>query len=107
MSEQVAKKYVPKSSARARETNFGLVLNVSFEASELGKFVKENKNAKGYINLSIVPRKTEGTYGETHSICLDTWEPKARDEAPKQGATSAAKKPAPAAASDDGEEPPF
>lgn len=76
--------YVPKSSARARETKIGQVINLSFEATELGKFVRAHKNQKGYINLSLIPRKEQGKFGETHSIVLDTFEPKAAEVKPKK-----------------------
>ncbi len=96
-------KYVPKSSAKARTTSFGEVIRLSFNAEELGKVVRENKNAKGYINFEVAPRKTVGEYGDTHSIKVDLWEPTPKTEAapaPKAAAKPAAKKaakPAPVA----------
>jgi hypothetical protein len=90
MSEQAKSVYVPKSSAKARDTKIGQVINISFEAVELGKFVRANKNAKGWINLSVLPRKEVGKYGETHSIVLDTFEPKPKADAqPAQAADDA------------------
>lgn len=79
--EKKATVYVPKASAKARDTKIGQVINLSFETAELGKFVKANKNSRGWINLSLIPRKEVGKYGETHSVVLDTFEPKAKDNA--------------------------
>ncbi len=82
--------YVPGSSAKSRDTQFGEVIKLSFKAKEFADFVKANANEKGYINLEVSPRKEVGQYGDTHSVKLDNW-------VPKEGAPSkpAASKPAP------------
>jgi len=86
MSNTNERVYVPGSSAKGRETDFGFCLNLSFKASDLGDFVKKNKNEKGYINLSVTPRKEVGPYGDTHSVSLDTWKPQGEKPAPKASA---------------------
>ena len=91
--------YVPGSSAKSRETNFGEVIKLSFKAAELGKFVNEHKNEKGYINLEIAPRKEVGQYGDTHSVKLDNWTPK-EGAAEKPAAKATAKPKAKPTASD-------
>ena len=98
MSEPI---YVPKASAKERETNFGKVIKLSFKVTDLGAFAKANKNEKDYLNLELVPRKTVGQYGETHSVKLDTWKPDAAKSAGSQssgtGRTAAPKTPEPEA----------
>jgi hypothetical protein len=76
--------YVPGSSAKAKSTQFGEVIKLSFKIEDLGPFAKQHKNAKGYLNLEISPRKAPGKFGDTHSVKLDTWEPK-EDGGQKQG----------------------
>jgi hypothetical protein len=83
MAEQ--KTYVPRCSARA--TTFrdgGSVLRISFDADALIEFVKNHTNAKGRINLGVSKRREEGKYGETHTVWLNTWEPKPKQDAPPQ-----------------------
>lgn len=107
MSDNTArapKVYVPKSSAKARQTSIGEILRISFKVEDAIEFFKKNANDKGYINLELIPRKTAGTYGDTHTLTLDTWKPTPRtDGAPARTTTSAKPaskaKTAPAAAS--------
>ncbi len=87
--------YVPKSSVKERQTSFGVCYKVSFKAEELGAFVREHKNEKGFINLEIVPRREPSEYGDTHSIKLDAWKPDP-NRASGGTATAAPKKAAPA-----------
>ena len=71
------KTYVPKSSAK--EVTFqdgGSLIRLSFKAAELVEFINQHANAKGYINLTVAKRREVGQYGDTHSVCLDTWQPK-------------------------------
>lgn len=77
------KTYVPKCNAK--EIKFqdgGSMLKLSFRVEELVAFAQKNKNEKGYLNLNISLRKTPGQYGDTHSVSLDTWKPKTKDEVP-------------------------
>jgi len=98
MSETI---YVPGSSAKKRDTTFGEVIKLSFKAEQLGAFVREHKNEKGYINLEIVPRKSESQFGDTHSVKLDSWKPAEGGAAAKPAATSKpAQKPKPAPKAD-------
>jgi len=79
MSE--AKVYVPKSSAK--EVQFkdgGSLIRLSFKADELIAFVQEHVNERGYINLTLSKRREVSQYGETHSLMLDQWKPKPKDE---------------------------
>lgn len=65
--------------AKARSTQFGEIINVSMKVEDLIAFANEHKNQGGYLNLSVRKRKQEGRFGETHSIVLDTWEPRRRE----------------------------
>ena len=59
----------------------GSVINLGFKAEEMIAFCREHANQGGYINLIIAERREVGKYGDTHSVCLDTWQP-TRTEAP-------------------------
>jgi len=71
-----------KCSAKARQTNYGQMLNIGVKADDLIAFAQQHANARGYVNLTVSERKEPGKYGDTHSVTLDTYEPKskARDE---------------------------
>ena len=83
MAEQ--KTYVPKCSAKlVTFRDGGELLKLSFDAHVLAEFVKNHANAKGWINFGVSKRKAAGKYGETHTVWLDTWEPKPKQDAPQQ-----------------------
>lgn len=75
MSEKL---YVPRSRAKERETPFGKVINVSFDAATLLEFIKAHTNSRGYFNITIVPRRKPDEH-QTHSVVLDTWEPQNKE----------------------------
>ena len=50
-----------------------VVCNISIKADEFDKFIKENTNEKGYVNLQVLRSKDKGTL----YAVLDTFEPKA------------------------------
>ena len=74
--------YVPKASARARTNTYGEFINLSFDVDALRAFAEQHRNSKGRVNFTVSKRREEGKFGETHSITLDTFEPKKRDEEP-------------------------
>ena len=74
--------YVPKSSAKARQTPIGEVIRLSFNVDELVAFVRQHVNAKGYVNFEVTKRREPGTYGDTHGVTLDTWQPTKREAGP-------------------------
>ena len=93
MSNTTTTKYAPGSSAKARENNFGeQEMRLSFKIKDFGPWVKENTNEAGFINLIVSPRKEVGPWGDTHSIKLDTFVPKPREEVVETKANSAPKK---------------
>ncbi len=67
--------YVPKCSAKAIEIRDFTILKLSFNASVLAEFARNNQNEAGYLNLCITPRREKGQYGDTHSVTLDTFKP--------------------------------
>ncbi len=75
MSRNTPKVYAPMS-AKCRDTSAGQFFSLSFNAEKMKAFIAQHTNAKGYVNLNMGKRREEGKYGETHSITLDTWEPK-------------------------------
>lgn len=78
MSTQTPTIYVPRSIAREKTfQNGGSILSVSFHAESLLAFIREHTNDRGYFNITIRKRREVGKHDETHSVCLDTWTPKA------------------------------
>ena len=49
-----------------------VVCSISLKIDEFAKFVKENKNDKGYLNVQVLKSKDKGTM----YAVLDTFEPK-------------------------------
>lgn len=68
-----------KCSAKEKQGKFGPVLLLGFKADVLRELATQ-ANARGYVNLAITARKEVGAYGDTHTVKLDTYEPKQRDE---------------------------
>lgn len=66
----------------------GSILKVNAKADELVKFLKENKNADGYVKLVISKKKNIEPGKSTHYAYLDTWQPTNRT-GPTVGPTSA------------------
>jgi hypothetical protein len=84
MSEDKTKQpiiYVPGTSVKEHSFDDGFsIMRFSINLERFAPFAKSNKNEKGYINLNIVKRREIGTYGETHSVSLDTWKPTKKEE---------------------------
>lgn len=49
-----------------------VVCSISFKIDEFAKFVKENKNDKGYVDIQVLKSREKGTM----YAVLDTFEPK-------------------------------
>lgn len=64
--------------ATVKESKYGLKL--SGKAEDVIEQIKAHTNPKGYFNWDINPRKEKGKYGETHSVSVDTWEPKPKEK---------------------------
>ena len=66
-------KYVKGMFAKRNEKAPDFVVcSISLKIDEFAKFVKENKNDKGYLNVQVLKSKDKGTL----YAVLDTFEPK-------------------------------
>lgn len=74
----MAEKIYAPVSAKARDGRFGEEFSISFNVEKMLAFIKEHKTAKGYVNLKMNKRRDVGKFGETHSVTLDTWQPRQR-----------------------------
>lgn len=63
---------------QAKASTYGVRIGVKVE--DLIAFAKQHGNERGYLNLEVKQRREPGQYGDTHSVTLDTYEPKKRDE---------------------------
>lgn len=71
------KVYVPMSSAKQHTfKDGGAILKLGFKADDLIAFVTKHANERGWINLVVSERRSVGERGDTHSVTLDTYEPK-------------------------------
>lgn len=68
------KTYIPGVYIRAKQTQYGELLNVSMDAQKLIAFLTANKDERGFVKMAIGPRK-EPKDDITHSAWLDTWKP--------------------------------
>jgi hypothetical protein len=72
MTEQ--KQYVPGMFLREKQTKYGTMLNVSIDAGKLAEWMREKKDDKGFVKITIAPRR-EPKGDITHTAWLDTWKP--------------------------------
>lgn len=63
-------KHYIKGSAKAIQTEFGEIINLSLSLDDL----KTCKTHKGFIRLQITKRVAEGRFGETHSVSENLYE---------------------------------
>ena len=68
--------YAPSVSVKEKDGKFGKFLSVGIKVEPFIEWMNANTNSRGYVNLIISPRREVGQYGDTHSVYLDTWEPK-------------------------------
>ncbi len=89
----MAEKTYLKCSAKARTTTHGEMINIGVKSTDLIAFAQAHTNERGYVNLTVSQRKEPGKYGDTHSVALDTFEPKARGAGVTYGAYPSASAP--------------
>lgn len=71
------REYAAGMTAKERRGDYGTFLSVGVNVEKFVEWLTAQKpNAKGYVNLTISARKEIGKYGETHSVYLDTYQPK-------------------------------
>jgi hypothetical protein len=76
MSDPKKKIYLKCQAKEFAFPNGGVVINVGVRAEELIAFAHQHGNSNGYVNLTISKRREPSQYGQTHSVYLDTYEPK-------------------------------
>jgi len=69
------KQYV-RAGARAVDTQYGQLLNLNLNIEDL----KEIANDQGWIKLTIGERREVSESGNTHSVWVNDYEPKKKDE---------------------------
>lgn len=76
-----ADKQYLKCSAKEKEFRTGgSVIRLGVKVEDLIAFAKQHGNERGYLNLSIIKRRSVGQYGDTHSVSLDDYEPQGRGQ---------------------------
>ena len=55
-------------------------LLLSGKAETFIEEIRKYTNEKGYFNFEISERKEVGQYGDTHSLKLNEWKPKEKEE---------------------------
>lgn len=63
------KKYI-KGTAKAVQTQYGEIINLSLSLEDLQTCTVHN----GFVRLQITKRQAEGKFGETHSVSENTYE---------------------------------
>lgn len=59
------------NSIRGKSGKYGIKL--TGKAQDIIEEIQKHTNAKGYINLELKERRSEGKYGETHYVVVDTY----------------------------------
>lgn len=74
----MAEKTYLKCSAKEKTfSNGGSIIKVGVKVADLIAFAQQHGNERGYLNLTIGARREVGQYGDTHTVTLDTFTPKA------------------------------
>ena len=68
-------------SAKAVQTQYGEILNVSLKLADMQAIANE----KGYVNMSILKRQSESKYGDTHYVLENSYK---KEEQGKQATQS-------------------
>lgn len=70
------KKFVDGLFVKEKELKYGPITELSFKVEDFKQFLDENKNAKGYVNVSIMKSRDGKPYAK-----LNDWKP---DNKPEQ-----------------------
>ena len=77
----MSEKVFLRCSAKAKTfNNGGSVIRIGVKVSDLQAFADQYANERGYLNLVVQERRSQGQYGDTHSVVLDTYVPKAKQD---------------------------
>lgn len=90
MSERI---YVPRCYAKERTGQYGSFLSITFGTKELLEFVQQHQTSDGYFRVTVSQRREPDKHGNTHSVSLDTYEPKKQTDAPPKANNPAPAKP--------------
>jgi len=72
----VAEKIYVKAYAKARTTKVGELVNLSIDVEDFNRLAEQYANEKGRLKLTLLKRREEGQYGDTHYLVVDTFVPK-------------------------------
>ena len=76
MNQETEKVYAPVSAKQVTFQSTGRsILKLGINVAKFTAWLEQHKNAKGYVNLCISERRSTGTYGETHAVFLDLFNP--------------------------------
>lgn len=67
--------YAPVSAKLNTFASGHSILKIGINVEKFKAFLEQHKNERGYVNLGISERRSESSYGETHTVWLDTWKP--------------------------------
>src|SRR5689334_2905742 len=85
MNERKPKVYAPLNGKEIVFESGGVLLKLSANAEKLIAFIKQHANERGYINLKVERKREADQYGNTHSVQLDTYAPKPREDTGNYG----------------------
>ena len=77
------KRYANGIFIKAVKTTYGQLLNVSFSEGGLQE-LQDNKNAKGYVNITIFERREADKYGNTHYAIYNEFTPADKPQPEKE-----------------------
>ena len=72
----MTKQFIKGAASKAITGQYGEFFNLSFKLEELAKYA----NDKWYVNLTMSKRKEVGQYWDTHSIALNEYTPKPKED---------------------------
>jgi len=77
----MADKVYLKCSAKEKTfSNGGSIIKLGIKVADLIAFAQQHGNERGYLNLCIGARREVGQYGDTHTVTLDSFTPRAEEE---------------------------
>jgi len=68
------------NSLKGKRSKYGV--RISGKAEDVINEIRQHMNAKGYINLELKERQSEGKFGQTHYLIVDTYGAQDREEQP-------------------------
>lgn len=72
----MSKTYINGITIKEIDGQYGKFMNISVNIHK----IKEFANDKGYVNMTVSPRREVGQYGETHTAVLNEYQPKGQTQ---------------------------